>query len=250
MRKFKQSRHTIVEKVQLIAKKSLIAQQDRNRTANRRGKGLTSNVVRAPKMLSDVQLSGASWLKAHIRSRLSNNMNLDQSREPLLTARDAADRLRLSLSWLAKARMRGDGPPFVKLGRSVRYGESALAKWSRSRTQSRLASARRAGVFRTITQRFGAHRRELSDHEKCRDDKRGGKRIPRKRDKTYPVRGCRQCSARVVHRAGSVVRGVASGHIVAPADFLPMRSEAPPGSANTTLISQLKVRAAQQKRLP
>jgi predicted DNA-binding transcriptional regulator AlpA len=56
-------------------------------------------------------------------------------RERLLTVKDAADRLRLSPSWLAKARMRGDGPPFVKLGRSVRYGESALAKWTRSRTR-------------------------------------------------------------------------------------------------------------------
>ena len=32
--------------------------------------------------------------------------------ERLLTARDAANLLRLSASWLAKARMRGDGPPF------------------------------------------------------------------------------------------------------------------------------------------
>lgn len=56
-------------------------------------------------------------------------------RERLLTVKDAADRLRLSPSWLAKARMRGDGPPFLKLGRSVRYGESALAKWARSRTR-------------------------------------------------------------------------------------------------------------------
>jgi predicted DNA-binding transcriptional regulator AlpA len=53
----------------------------------------------------------------------------------LLTAKDAADRLRLSPSWLAKARMRGDGPPFVKLGRSVRYRESALANWIRTRTR-------------------------------------------------------------------------------------------------------------------
>ena len=61
---------------------------------------------------------------------------LDQSRERLLTVDDAAARLRLSPSWLAKARMRGDGPPFVKLGRSVRYGESALAKWTRSHTRN------------------------------------------------------------------------------------------------------------------
>lgn len=53
----------------------------------------------------------------------------------LLTAKDAADRLRLSRSWLAKARMRGDGPPYVKLGRSVRYGESALSEWIRARTK-------------------------------------------------------------------------------------------------------------------
>jgi hypothetical protein len=31
----------------------------------------------------------------------------------LLTTKDAADLLRLSTSWLAKARMRGDGPPYV-----------------------------------------------------------------------------------------------------------------------------------------
>ena len=53
--------------------------------------------------------------------------------EPLLTARDAANFLRLSESWLAKARMRGDGPPYVKIGRSVRYGESALLQFMKSR---------------------------------------------------------------------------------------------------------------------
>jgi hypothetical protein len=41
--------------------------------------------------------------------------------EQLLTPREAAQRLRVSLSWLAKARMRGDGPPYVKLGRAIRY---------------------------------------------------------------------------------------------------------------------------------
>jgi predicted DNA-binding transcriptional regulator AlpA len=55
-------------------------------------------------------------------------------RERLLTPREAADFLRLSSSWLAKARMRGDGPPFVKPGRSIRYRESELLRWIRSRT--------------------------------------------------------------------------------------------------------------------
>jgi predicted DNA-binding transcriptional regulator AlpA len=54
--------------------------------------------------------------------------------ERLLTARDAANLLRLSSSWLAKARMRGDGPPYIKPGtRSVRYAEAALLQWMKSR---------------------------------------------------------------------------------------------------------------------
>jgi predicted DNA-binding transcriptional regulator AlpA len=52
--------------------------------------------------------------------------------EHLLTPKDAANFLRLSESWLAKGRMRGDGPPYVKLGRSIRYGEGALVQWMKS----------------------------------------------------------------------------------------------------------------------
>ena len=55
------------------------------------------------------------------------------SGERLLTPKEAANVLRLSLSWLAKARMRGDGPPYVKLGRAIRYREGALVQWLRSR---------------------------------------------------------------------------------------------------------------------
>ena len=53
--------------------------------------------------------------------------------EPLLTPKEAAQYLRHSLSWLAKARMRGDGPPYVKVGRSVLYPEIGLLQWTRSR---------------------------------------------------------------------------------------------------------------------
>lgn len=51
--------------------------------------------------------------------------------EMLLTPGEAAAFLKLSLSWLAKARQRGEGPPYVKLGRSVRYSQSALTGWLR-----------------------------------------------------------------------------------------------------------------------
>ncbi len=53
--------------------------------------------------------------------------------KPLLQCAQAAKILNLSLSWLAKARMRGDGPPFIKLGRSIRYSEDALRQWMKSR---------------------------------------------------------------------------------------------------------------------
>lgn len=50
----------------------------------------------------------------------------------LLTPRDAANLLRLSNSWLAKARMRGDGPSYVKIGRAIRYQQDTLIEWMKS----------------------------------------------------------------------------------------------------------------------
>ena len=53
--------------------------------------------------------------------------------DSLLTAKEAANFLRVSESWLAKARMRGDGPPYAKFGRSIRYQENALLGYTKSR---------------------------------------------------------------------------------------------------------------------
>jgi predicted DNA-binding transcriptional regulator AlpA len=53
----------------------------------------------------------------------------------LLTAKEASRVLKLSPSWLAKARMRGDGPPYLRLGRAVRYSEGGLLQWMKSRTR-------------------------------------------------------------------------------------------------------------------
>ena len=54
----------------------------------------------------------------------------------LMTPNEAAAVLKVSLSWLAKARMRGDGPPYIRVGRSIRYGEVALIQWMKSRQRS------------------------------------------------------------------------------------------------------------------
>jgi hypothetical protein len=51
----------------------------------------------------------------------------------LLTPKEAATRLKVSVSWLAKARMRGDGPPYILICRSIRYREADLLQWMKSR---------------------------------------------------------------------------------------------------------------------
>ena len=51
----------------------------------------------------------------------------------LLTPKEAATRMKVSLSWLAKARMRGDGPPYIRIGRSIRYRDTDLLQWMKSR---------------------------------------------------------------------------------------------------------------------
>jgi predicted DNA-binding transcriptional regulator AlpA len=53
--------------------------------------------------------------------------------------KEAATRLKVSQSFLAKARMRGDGPPYIMIGRSIRYSEAALIQWMRS--QQRLSTS-------------------------------------------------------------------------------------------------------------
>jgi predicted DNA-binding transcriptional regulator AlpA len=53
--------------------------------------------------------------------------------ERLLHSEEVSTRLGVSPSWLAKSRMRGDGPPFIQIGRSIRYSEVALQQWLKSR---------------------------------------------------------------------------------------------------------------------
>ena len=62
--------------------------------------------------------------------------SLTDQDQRLFTAKEAARFLRLSVSWLAKARMRGDGPPYFKPGRAVRYREGGLIEWLKSRSRS------------------------------------------------------------------------------------------------------------------
>jgi hypothetical protein len=53
----------------------------------------------------------------------------------LLSPKEAARELHCSVSFLAKKRMTGDGPPFIKRGRTVLYAEPALVQWLKSQTR-------------------------------------------------------------------------------------------------------------------
>jgi predicted DNA-binding transcriptional regulator AlpA len=54
----------------------------------------------------------------------------------LLTPKQAARHLNLSVSWLAKRRLAGDGPPYIKLGGAVRYAEPSLQQWMKGQQRT------------------------------------------------------------------------------------------------------------------
>ena len=56
--------------------------------------------------------------------------------EPLLHSVQVAADLNVSLSWLAKSRLTGTGPHFIKIGRAVRYAPSALREYKLSRQRT------------------------------------------------------------------------------------------------------------------
>jgi predicted DNA-binding transcriptional regulator AlpA len=61
--------------------------------------------------------------------------------DPLLYPKEAAKLLSVSISWLAKSRLTGTGPRFVKIGRSVRYPESSLREYIKSRMKGSTSEA-------------------------------------------------------------------------------------------------------------
>jgi hypothetical protein len=56
-------------------------------------------------------------MKTHLLSSSCNPPNAGG----MLTPKEFAQTYKVSLSWLAKARQRGDGPLYARFGRSVRY---------------------------------------------------------------------------------------------------------------------------------
>ena len=68
---------------------------------------------------------------------------MSKEREALLKPEKAGEFLGFSEGWLAKLRMRGTGPKYVKLGRKVRYVRADLDAWIAA---SRLSSTSEVGA--------------------------------------------------------------------------------------------------------
>ena len=74
-------------------------------------------------------------------SKTSSSSGLPAAHRPtatptLLTPKQAARHLNLSVSWLAKRRLAGDGPPYVKLGGAVRYAEASILQWMKAQQRT------------------------------------------------------------------------------------------------------------------
>jgi predicted DNA-binding transcriptional regulator AlpA len=60
-------------------------------------------------------------------------LDLNELNEAWLTRKQAAAFLKLGESTLAKLFVSGDGPPAIKIGRSVRYSSLDLNQWMATR---------------------------------------------------------------------------------------------------------------------
>jgi predicted DNA-binding transcriptional regulator AlpA len=67
--------------------------------------------------------------------RKNNERGHAKRHRALLLPEQAAKILNVSCSWLAKARMTGEGPEFIKIGRAVRYSPSSLKKFMKVQTR-------------------------------------------------------------------------------------------------------------------
>jgi predicted DNA-binding transcriptional regulator AlpA len=60
-------------------------------------------------------------------------MSISPDNDPLLSTREIAADSGLSASFFEKARLTGEGPEFIRLGRAVRYRRSVYRAWKDAR---------------------------------------------------------------------------------------------------------------------
>ena len=94
-------------------------------------------------------------MTSDVQERLEIPVNKQD--DPLLTPKETAKELKVSESFLAKARMRGTGPAFIQIGRAVRYSRSSLEAYKALQTsQQQMLSRLAPRTYRQVS----------SNHEK------------------------------------------------------------------------------------
>lgn len=56
---------------------------------------------------------------------------------PIVSEAMAAEMVSMSIDWLKLRRYMGDGPPFIRLGRRIRYDRDKLLTWFAAREVAR-----------------------------------------------------------------------------------------------------------------
>jgi hypothetical protein len=69
-------------------------------------------------------------------------------RRPLFTDDEVAEKIRRPKNWLAKLRCRGEGPTFLKVGRSIRYRWQDVEAWLESQARQSTSEPAEAGRAR------------------------------------------------------------------------------------------------------
>jgi excisionase family DNA binding protein len=64
---------------------------------------------------------------------------MSEQSEALWTTDDVAERLKIPAGTLRRWRREGQGPPFVRLGRHVRYDPAAVRRWLAEQGRERRA---------------------------------------------------------------------------------------------------------------
>lgn len=66
--------------------------------------------------------------------------------ETLLFESDVSDLLKLSISWVQKARGQGIGPKFIKVGGAVRYRLSDVQEFLEERVRKSTSDSKKGGL--------------------------------------------------------------------------------------------------------
>jgi predicted DNA-binding transcriptional regulator AlpA len=79
---------------------------------------------------------------------LTDDQLAEKIRRPLLTDDEVAEKIQRSTNWLAKLRCRGEGPTFLKVGRSIRYRWQDVEAWLESQARQSTSEPAEAGRAR------------------------------------------------------------------------------------------------------